>query len=145
MCCSDRTDIGEHAHRRERAVAGVLPATGAREEGAAADGGEARGGARAAAAAARQVLRRRVRRQRRQDYAGSREELREYPRVHKERDILQAAAQVRGAEAAQEGRQQGLGLQTTVCAHTDPGSPAGRDIRRRQRDRESSRVYDESR
>lgn len=124
-CCSDGAHIGEHAHRRERAVAGVLQAAGACEEGAAADGGEAGGGAGAAAAAAGQVLRRGVRGQRRPHDARRREELREHPGVHQERHILQAAAQVRGAKAAQEGRQQGFRLQEAVGAHPDAGPPAG--------------------
>jgi len=101
---SYRAHIGEHAHRGERAVAGVLQAAGAREEGAAADGGEARGGAGAAAAAAGQMLRRGIRGHRHPHYARRREEFREHNGIHQERHILQAAAQVRGATPAQEGR-----------------------------------------
>jgi len=100
---SDGTHIGEHAHRRERAIARVLPAAGTREEGTAADGGETRGGAGAAATATGQMLRRGVRGQRYSNHAGCRKELREYLGVHKKRYILQTAAQVRGAKAAQEG------------------------------------------
>lgn len=91
------------------------------------------------------MLRRRVCGQRDSNYARRREELREHPGVHQERHILQATAQVRGAEAAQEGRQQRFRLQEIVGAHPNTGPPAGRNIRRRAGDGKSRRVDDESR
>jgi len=81
-CCSNGTYIREHAHRRERAIARILQAAGAREKSSATDGGETSRGAGATTTIARQMLRRGVRGQRYTNDAGCWEELREYPRVH---------------------------------------------------------------